>query len=418
MRIAFVTSEYVTEEVFDGGLSNYIHRVVLALKSRGHDPVVFVNANRNEIFMHREIEIHRVDCRLPHELVKLHLNVLKKLYRFGCKQYWPDIYKKNKKLEYDSHQLNHALFHTHQRNPFDIVQYASSFGSALCRHPSIPSVVRVSSYTPLLDIAHDRIGDSYRNECEVIAYNRSDAVFSPSSLIASQLNKVLGHEIPVIESPFYMEADKLDDSLLNTFGLRTKQYLLFFGTVSLYKGCLTIAKCLNRLFSECPQQYFVFVGKTIPYNGKDFETLIREKVYNEYQDRVIFSKKASHSQLYPIIQSANGVILPSRMDNLPNTCLEAMGLGKIVVGTRGASFDQLIHDGENGFLCEIDDHDGLFDAIKKLLSLSQEQVWQMSDAAQKRIQRLCPDIAIPSLLDFYRIVIARHAQSQITKNAA
>ena len=45
-----------------------------------------------------------------------------------------------------------------------------------------------------------------------------------------------------------------------------------------------------------------------------------------------------------------GCSLPSKVDNLPNTCLEAMALKRVVIGSRtAASFDQLISDGVNGF---------------------------------------------------------------------
>jgi len=205
-----------------------------------------------------------------------------------------------------------------------------------------------------------------------------------------------------------MEAETLDDALLNAFDLRTKQFLLFFGTISLYKGCMTIAKSLNRLFSQYPGLYFVFAGKIAKYKKKKYDVLIRREVRAEYQDRIIFCGNAKHAQLYPVIQTAKGVVLPSRVDNLPNTCLEAMGLGKIVVGTRGASFDQLINDGENGFLCDIDAPDSLFASMKKLLSLSGEKTQQMSQAAIERIKLLHPDIVVPKLLEFYREVIAHH----------
>jgi glycosyltransferase involved in cell wall biosynthesis len=57
-----------------------------------------------------------------------------------------------------------------------------------------------------------------------------------------------------------------------------------------------------------------------------------------------------HRQLYPIIERAKLVVLPSIADNMPNACLEAMALGKAVVGPQGAVFDEVITDEERGFL--------------------------------------------------------------------
>ncbi len=43
------------------------------------------------------------------------------------------------------------------------------------------------------------------------------------------------------------------------------------------------------------------------------------------------------------------------MDNFPNACIEAMYFSKVVIGTDGASFEQLITHGKNGLLCRIGD---------------------------------------------------------------
>ena len=51
MRIALVTTEFITEPVFDGGLANYLHRLALSLKLFGHTPVIFVTADHHETFL-------------------------------------------------------------------------------------------------------------------------------------------------------------------------------------------------------------------------------------------------------------------------------------------------------------------------------------------------------------------------------
>jgi len=100
------------------------------------------------------------------------------------------------------------------------------------------------------------------------------------------------------------------------------------------------------------------------------------------------------------------VVLPSRIDNLPNTCLEAMALKRIVIGSRGASFEQLIEDGKNGFLCPPDSPEELLAMIKKALELSASERRDMGDKAAKRVEKLRPETAISYLVDYYRDVIA------------
>jgi glycosyltransferase involved in cell wall biosynthesis len=120
---------------------------------------------------------------------------------------------------------------------------------------------------------------------------------------------------------------------------------------------------------------------------------------------VLYFDRMPHASLYPIIEHAEAVVLPSRIDNFPNTCLEAMSLGKIVVGTRGASFDQLIDDGESGFLCEIDDRKSLLAAIERALATDDADA--IGARARARIEELRPDLAGARLVEAYEELLEK-----------
>ncbi len=61
LRIAFTTPEYVTEEYFDGGLANYIHRVAKALAGLGHDIHVLTLSEIDDAeFEHEGVTVHRI----------------------------------------------------------------------------------------------------------------------------------------------------------------------------------------------------------------------------------------------------------------------------------------------------------------------------------------------------------------------
>lgn len=54
------------------------------------------------------------------------------------------------------------------------------------------------------------------------------------------------------------------------------------------------------------------------------------------------------------------ILMPSLSDNLPNSCAEAMSLGKIVIGTNGSSLEQFIENKKNGFLAKIGSAENLY----------------------------------------------------------
>jgi glycosyltransferase involved in cell wall biosynthesis len=109
--------------------------------------------------------------------------------------------------------------------------------------------------------------------------------------------------------------------------------------------------------------------------------------------------------LYPIIQNADFVVLPSLMDNFPNACIEAMYFGKVVIGTDGASFEQLIDNGVNGFLCKINDPQDLLCKMNGAASLNANEKRKMCEKAHERITLLRPEIVVKKLLRFYQYVI-------------
>ena len=117
--------------------------------------------------------------------------------------------------------------------------------------------------------------------------------------------------------------------------------------------------------------------------------------------RVLYLGKMRHGQLLPVVRKALAILLPSRLDNLPSTCIEAMAEGKTVIGTRGTSFEQLIEDGENGLLCGIDDPVGLRAAIDRVLT-EPGLAATLGGRAQVRIAELSGLGPLLALVDFYQ----------------
>jgi glycosyltransferase involved in cell wall biosynthesis len=87
------------------------------------------------------------------------------------------------------------------------------------------------------------------------------------------------------------------------------------------------------------------------------------------------------------------------IDNTPNSCLEAMGIGKVVIGTRGASFEELITDGVNGFLVGAGEPAAL--AHKLIAAWEDPRLPEISAAAKQRMRDFAPEQTVTSLLAYY-----------------
>ena len=104
----------------------------------------------------------------------------------------------------------------------------------------------------------------------------------------------------------------------------------------------------------------------------------------------------------------NRCILLTRIDNLPNTVLEAMALGKIVISStskKGTSVEQLITDGENVFLCEVDNANELLKKIESAMKLGNDRKAEIEKAAMDRVKDLTPEKVYYVMMNIYENVI-------------
>lgn len=394
MNIAYVVPEFVTE-IKGGGLASYINNISQILADLGHNITIIVKSQEDgAINWGNNIKVVRVSVSLDN----VDENVPGSFYRE-----WSRV-------------LNERLIEEHnQGGNFDVVQYAN-WNALAFERTSIPTVVRISSDLPLWRAAN-RIDYDVNAEydcikvtdyMEDIALMNADEVFGPSELIANIISQRTGKEIKVIESPFYQRKIQCDESIFKQF-LLGKRYILSHGMLNLLKGTKLIADNIYDILNLDKSIYYVFAGKDCGWEdeNEDFINAIDyiRKMAREHADRIIYLGTLPREQLYPVINNSLFCVLPSRIDNLPNTCIEAMSFGKMVIGTRGSSFEQLISDGENGFLIERENGEQLVDKINEVLKLSDAKREEVEARAKVRIKRMEPELVAAKVIQLYQNAI-------------
>ncbi|MCG6137611.1 MAG: glycosyltransferase family 4 protein [Nostoc sp. LLA-1] len=390
MRIGFATTEYVTEKYFSGGLANYLHRVAKALVSLGHEVhiVVLSEIDQGE-YEYEGIHIHR----LTSGKIQQRLN---KVTRYRIPQ--------TAECLAFSFQVYRKLLELHKQQPFDIVQFPdwNACGVVSGLLLPIPQVTRISSYRPVwLEMS----GMARNRDERIIEYltwlqmHHIKHIYAPSYTLKKILaEKAKINHVGVIRTPFYLETLNWDSSIFNEY-LQGKKYLLFFGRFQLHKGVHILAQALPQVFKKHPDCYVVFVGKDVSPSMKEYAL----SLCSQYTERLIFIQPIPHNQLYPVIAGAKLVVLPSLIDNLPNACLEAMGLGKPIIGTVGASFEELLIEGETGFLVPVGEVNALATKIN--------EVWmhpslnEIGQAAKVSVQEFAIEKTVKQLLVYYEEII-------------
>lgn len=403
--MAFITPEFVTEDSYSGGLANYLGRMTSALAHQGHDVHVFTKSFvGNEVIDYRGVTVHRV---IPLWDSKMWLDRVDRLAPRSLYAPYQDLKA--------AWSLWKRFRNVHSQSKFDIVQVANvlAVGFFFNRAKNLPVVTRLSSFRPSWDeaagIAMTR-SVKWRWWMEKKAVKRTRHIYAPTHYVARLTSENYGiQNIDVIETPFYHEEPEADESeyALHCSG---KRYLLFFGRMTQMKGVHLLAQALPPILMQQPELHAVFVGGEGPSpSGAGMHDYIRERTA-DVADRVTVLGSIRHDKLYPIVRNAHLVTLPSLIDNLPNTCLEAMACGRPVLATTGTCFEQLITDGHSGFLVTPGDVESLTNGILRALSLSESELSSVGLNAQHRIEELHPSKKVPELLAYFQSVIDSHSR--------
>lgn len=387
MVILFTANNYLKKgEIFYGGFLVYLHRVTTSLVKLGHTPIVVACGKDSRHYMQDGVEVYIVRCALKEIPIKG--------IKIGYEMY------------YRSRIINKKIKEIIQKRPIDIIQFTSLQGLAVCYHGNIPAVLRLSDYEKVFYIACKHRG---RIESEVTAFverraaAHCNAVFAPGKMVANVFSKDISRAVSVIESPFINDVTKYDMSVYLKY-LKNKKYVLFFGTLSIVKGILVISEILYEFLRIHPEYDFVCCGNSKVIDGKNSVKILKNAA-GEFGNRCIYIPPLAHEQLYPIIQNANFVVLPSLAENLSNACIEAMYFERVVIGTDGVSYEQLIDDGVSGFLCRPNDGKSLLEKMNEAAVMDEARKKVMGKLARKRIDRLRPEVAVGRLLRYYQYVI-------------
>lgn len=405
MKIGFATSEFVTEKL-KGGQAAYLGNIARIFAKNGHEIRIIVPSEQNGEFVWEEgIIVHRV--KYKEEIYSKKIKKYNIIKRF-CQLLWS--------YAGISVVVNRKVRELYKENEVEIVQYSSLRGIPLFMSKKIPSVVRISAHPTYWRCAMKEsfdiknIGKEYTvlEKIWLRSFRKANCIFGPSRMIGQIIGERINREIKTIESPVQVDRKCAPSKVYDNY-LKGKPYLLFWGTLNYLKGIQVIAPILDAFLDKYKEMYFVFVGKDTNVIHAGCEMKATEYILSyvkKHNDRVVLLEPVyEKEELNTIIYNSDGCVLPSRIDNLPNTCIEAMALGKIVIGTNGASFEQLIDDGISGFLCERDDPDNLLSIMIKLMNMTEEEKLVMGERAKERTRQMSDDKIYRQLISIYQEVI-------------
>lgn len=172
-------------------------------------------------------------------------------------------------------------------------------------------------------------------------------------------------------------------------------------------------KCIDNCMKKCTNEYdnrkkILFLGRVVPI--KDLPTLIKaiaiakdctltiagpfDKEYRDFlvkgmilegvSDRICFVGSIDTLKAkIDIINEHDIFILPSKREGLPKSLIEAMALGKICISSRNQGANEIIRNGENGFLFDIGDSQQLAHLINGIDIFDKLNIGILEDISKK-----------------------------------
>lgn len=128
------------------------------------------------------------------------------------------------------------------------------------------------------------------------------------------------------------------------------------GGAFVYVGRLTREKGVDTLLRAWGDAAFEIVG-----DGEE-----RENLEGLAPPSVRFLGPVAAGRVTELLADARALLIPSRSEGLPRVVVEAFAAGVPVVASRVGGLPELVKDGVNGLLVEVDDEEGWRGAIRTL----------------------------------------------------
>jgi glycosyltransferase involved in cell wall biosynthesis len=284
------------------------------------------------------------------------------------------------------------LYTIYQREELDVVLHytikPNIYGSIAAKLAGIPSINNVTGLGTVFirhnltaKIAHHLYRWAFNFPETVFFQNEDDRkLFVDKKLVRPEITDVLpGSGVDLTR--FAPSEFKKNDVF--TF--------LVISRVLYDKGILEYIEAIRRLRAQGVRAKFQLLGKIETARGLGVP---REQI-SEWVREGLIEYLGTVSDVIPVIERADCVILPSYREGTPRTLLEAASLGKPIIATDVPGCRDTVEHGFNGFLCKVKDPQDLADKMRQIMHLSDHRLRQMgSNSRQLAVERFDQNIVI------------------------
>ncbi|UPZ16034.1 glycosyltransferase family 4 protein [Flavobacterium humidisoli] len=380
MHIAFLTPEYSHPSIpKSAGIGTSIKNLVTSLHKSGNDITIFIyDQPVQEIIDDNGVKIHRIK-RIKYKFFGWYL------YRKHIEKYCSKIIK----------QENIA-----------IIEAADWTGITAFMHFKIPLVIRFHGSDTYFCHLENRKQKLKNFWFEKLAINKAQAFIAPTTFageVSKRLFKIKGKEIKTIHNGLNLQSfenEKPEEFETNL--------ILYAGTLIRKKGVLELPKIFKEVQTDFPDAKLILIGGDAPdikTDSKSTWELMKTLFAVDGLKNVNYLGKIPYSEMQNYIKKANVCVFPTFAETLGMVTIESMAMQKVVVNSNIGWSEELIIDGESGFLVHPSNHDLYAKRIKQVFE-DRQLAQKIREGARARVEE---KFDINKLLfdniDFYQKII-------------
>jgi mannosyltransferase len=162
-----------------------------------------------------------------------------------------------------------------------------------------------------------------------------------------------------------------------------------FGRVRRGKGTDLFVEAMLRLLPRFPEFTAVIIGPCKIRDRAFQADLLARIAAAKLSSRILFLGEIEWAEVAAWYRRLSIVVAPARYEPYGVTILEAMASGAAVVATRTGNYEAMIEDGQNGFLADPGDIDGLAASLEKVMS-QPKRMQSMGAVGRQRATTLFP----------------------------
>lgn len=286
--------------------------------------------------------------------------------------------------------------------PLYYLQLRRGLGLGPKRQP--PCIVHLHSPSQFLfhydDYDEHHLAHTTAKRLEDYTIRSADALLCPSRYLARQVETHYAlengriHVIPYpLGHPPFVERD------LCTWEQGTICYL---GRLERRKGIFEWIDAAVSVAPEYPAVSFEFIGaNALGTSRLDGNEMVRKRIPEHLKTRFHFRGHQPRVLLPNCLAGARMAVVPSRWENFPNTCMEAMGTGLPVLASCEGGMVEMIEDGRTGWIADPPSSEGLAATLRRALGTSASTLAAMGREAAASIRRTCDnDTIVQRQLEF------------------